>query len=174
MTGVDCQRAELLVDILNDAFTPGHPLLYLPRDDFQHARTVTPRSDQRVTFTGRDVSEIALGACVMAFPAATTEEVWNLGAELSAIRVVSFALASLFFLCLLILLLHHGKIQGSDPKVFFQRVMSTYGITLLISAALLVGVDRIDLLSEPLVSLKRIILVAFPASFAATVVDGLR
>lgn len=122
----------------------------------------------------RDVAEIALGACVMAFPAATTEEVWNLGAELSTGRVSLFALASLFFLACLILILHHDQVKGTDPKVFFQRVVSTYFVTLLISVALLVGVDRFDLVAEPLVSLKRAVLVAFPASFAATVVDGLR
>lgn len=125
-------------------------------------------------FSARDVAEIALGACIMAFPVAVTEEVWNLGAELSTLRVLLFALASLFFLGLLILLLHHHEVKGADTRQFFQRVVSTYGVTLLISAALLIGVDRFDLLAEPVVSLKRTILVAFPASFAATVVDSMR
>jgi uncharacterized membrane protein len=83
-------------------------------------------------------------------------------------------LASLVFLGLLILMLHHREVEGADAKQFFQRVFSTYGVTLLISAALLFGVDRFDLLAEPLVLIKRTILVAFPASFAATVVDSLR
>jgi hypothetical protein len=39
---------------------------------------------------------------------------------------------------------------------------------------LLFGVNRFDLLGEPIVSLKRTILVAFPASFAATVVYSMR
>jgi len=39
---------------------------------------------------------------------------------------------------------------------------------------LLFGVDRFNLLGEPIVSTKRTILVAFPASFAATVVDSMR
>ena len=125
-------------------------------------------------FAARDLAEIALGACIMAFPVAVTEEVWNLGTELSTSRVILFALASLFFLGLLILLLHRSEVEGIDANQFFQRVLSTYGVTLLISAALLFGVDRFDLLGEPIVSLKRTILVAFPASFAATVVDSLR
>jgi len=125
-------------------------------------------------FAARDMAEIALGACVMAFPVAVTEEVWNLGAELSTMRVLLFALASLFFLGLLILILHHREVEGVDAKQFLQRVLSTYGVTLLIAAALLFGVDRFDLLAEPVVSLKRAVLVAFPASFAATVVDSMR
>ena len=35
-------------------------------------------------FAVRDVAEIALGACIMAFPVAVTEEVWNLGTVLVA------------------------------------------------------------------------------------------
>ena len=125
----------------------------------------------RPRFAKQDVAEIAVGACVMAFPVAVTEEVWNLGEELSMLRAALFALASLLFLALLIFGLHHGP-SPTDRKVFLQRVLSTYGLTLVISALLLFGVDRIDL-AHPLVGLKRVILVAFPASFAATVVDNL-
>jgi len=110
----------------------------------------------------------------MAFPVAVTEEVWNLGAELSTTRALLFALASIFFLAILILLLHHQELEGTSLSDFFKRTISTYIVTLLISAALLYGVDRFDLLGDPMVALKRTILVAFPASFAATVVDGLR
>jgi len=110
----------------------------------------------------------------MTFPVAVTEVVWNLGTEVSTLRALLFALASLFFLGLLIPMLHHREIEGDDTKQFFQRVLSTYGVTLLISAALLFGVDRFDLMGEPIVSIKRTILVAFPASFAATVVDSMR
>jgi len=126
----------------------------------------------RVTFARKDVAEIAMGACIMAFPVAVAEEVWDLGVELSLLRVLLFAVASVFFLALLIYLLQHGQV-AADPKVFMQRVLSTYGLTLLISALLLFGVDRLELLAHPWVALKRSILVAFPASFAATVVDNL-
>lgn len=123
------------------------------------------------TFAIKDVAEIAVGACVMAFPVAVTEEVWNLGEELSLLRVGLFAVASILFLGLLILGLHQGP-QPTSRAVFLQRVLSTYGLTLVISALLLVGVDQLDF-EYPLVGLKRTVLVAFPASFAATVVDSL-
>ncbi len=120
----------------------------------------------------RDVVEIAVGACVMAFPVAVTEEVWNLGEELALGRVLLFALASLFFLAVFIYVLHDHVGFPPTRKAFLLRVASTYGVTLLISALLLLGVDRIDLLQDPLIALKRTILVAFPASFAATAVDS--
>ena len=132
---------------------------------------MTEANQTRPRFSPRDVAEIAIGACVMAFPITVTEEVWNLGEELSLLRVGLFALASVVFLALLIFGLHHGR-PPTDYKVFLQRVFSTYGLTLAISALLLFGVDRLEL-AHPLVGLKRTILVAFPASFAATVVDSL-
>lgn len=131
----------------------------------QHDKTET-------RFAPKDFVEIALGGSIMAFPVAVTEEVWNLSAELSLIRVLFFSVASLFVLAILIYFLHdHGK--DSDYRAFSLRVVSTYGATLIIAALLLHGLNRIDLVNEPLTGFKRMILVAFPASYAATVVDSL-
>ncbi len=124
-------------------------------------------------FTRRDFAEIALGGSVMAFPVATTEEVWNLGVQLSPGRVILFAVASILVLAALTYGMHYQEEGPSNRKAFFQRLTATYGATLLISAILLFGVDRFHLFGDTLVSFKRAILVAFPASFAATVVDSL-
>ena len=67
-----------------------------------------------VQFVRRDIAEIAVGACVMAFPAATAQEIWDLGEELTVLRVLLFGLASLFFLGVLVFLLHHGPEVPSD------------------------------------------------------------
>ena len=133
---------------------------------------MTKTTRRRASFAKRDVAEIATGACIMAFPVTVTEEVWNLGAELSLPHVLFFALASISFLALMIYLLQH-KTVGPNQRVFIQRVLSTYFLTLLIAALLLMGVDRLELLTDPVVGLKRAILVAFPASFAATIFDNL-
>lgn len=106
----------------------------------------------------------------MAFPTATTQEVWDLGAELPMAHALLFLIASVFFLAVLIYGIH-GHSAG-DRKVFIQRVLATYVVTFLIGAALLFGVDRLVLFTDPLTGLKRAILVAFPASFAATAVDS--
>jgi len=122
-------------------------------------------------FRLRDFAEIAIGGSIMAFPVAATEEIWSLSTELSLTRVLLFSAASLLVMAAFIYALHgHGS--NPDRKVFVQRVVSTYGATLVIAALLLYGLDRIDLVHEPLTGLKRTILVAFPASYAATVVDS--
>ncbi len=123
-------------------------------------------------FHWHDVAEIAVGACIMAFPVAATEEIWNLGAELSLGRGLVFAITSVFFLTLFIHVIHGHDRFPLTHKAFVLRVVSTYGVTFLISALLLLGVDRLELFQDPLIALKRTILVAFPASFAATAVDS--
>jgi uncharacterized membrane protein len=134
---------------------------------------MTQPTGARIEFVRRDVAEIAIGACVMAFPVAASQEIWDLGVQLTLLRVLLFALASVFFLGLLVYLLHHGPETPGDRGVFFQRVLSTYGVTFVIAALLLFGVDHLDLFGDPWVAIKRTVLVAFPACFAATVVDHL-
>lgn len=50
----------------------------------------------------RDVAQIAIGACIMAFPVASAGEIWDLGKELSLLRVSGFAVASILFLALFV------------------------------------------------------------------------
>ena len=95
-----------------------------------------------------------------------------MGTELTLTHSLLFTSASLFILAVLIYVLHeHDDVRGSR-NAFLHRVVATYSLTLLIAALLLFGVDRLDLFQDPAVALKRTILVAFPASFAATVVDS--
>ena len=124
-------------------------------------------------FRARDAVEVALGGSIMAFPSATTEEVWNLGAELGAGRVTMFAIASMLTLAIFIYVLHPRNVVAGGWKAFYQRLIATYGMTLGISACLLFGVDRLPLFEDFGTAVSRMILVAFPASFAATVVDSL-
>ena len=62
-----------------------------------------------VEFTARDVAEIAIGTCAIAFPVAVTQEVWDLGAELSMLRAGLIATLSVLGLALVVFLLHHRK-----------------------------------------------------------------
>ena len=48
-----------------------------------------------------------------------------------------------------------------------------YFVTLLTCAVMLAGLDRFELFVDPLLGLKRTVLIAFPASFAAMVVDSI-
>jgi uncharacterized membrane protein len=126
------------------------------------------------TFTRRDLAEIAIGCSLMAFPVATTEEIWKLGETLSTGRLLLVAAGSIAVLTMLMHELQGGTIDAEQRRAFMRRVLSTYGVTIAVSALMLLAVDRLELLSQPLIGLRRTILVAFPASFAGTVVDNLR
>lgn len=95
-----------------------------------------------------------------------------LGAELSLGRVLMFAAVSILLLATVIYVIHRHEGRPLSHITFMRRVIGTYVATFAISALLLLGLDRLDLFQEPLVALKRTILIAFPASFAATFVDS--
>ena len=129
-------------------------------------------SDNSTRFSLNDMVQISIGACIMGFPAATTGEIFDLAEQLPLTRVLLFSAASFPFLAALIYILHgHNKVPSSR-RDFVLRVVTTYGLTLLICASMLFGLGQLDLFNEPLIGLKRTIIVAFPASFAATAVDS--
>ena len=123
-------------------------------------------------FHWRDLAEVGIGACILAFPIAATEEIWILGAELPLGRVLMFGVVSVLLLATVIYVIHGHEGRPLSHKAFILRVVGTYAATFAISALLLLGLDRLDLFQEPLIALKRTILIAFPASFAATLVDS--
>ena len=124
-------------------------------------------------FDWQDLAEVAIGSCIIAFPFAATEEAWNLGAEMSLGRLQIFATGSICLLAVSIYFFHRHEGHPVTHKAFLLRVIGTYGVAFLISGLMLLAIDRIDLFQDPLIALKRTIFVAFPASFAATTVDGL-
>ena len=128
---------------------------------------------KRQTLEGRDVAEIVIGSLVLAFPVAITEETWNLSAEISITRTIVITLSSLVFISFFVQTTYRHDFSFPSQKDLAARVASVYGLTLVVSAAVLFAVDRLPLITETLVALKRTVLVAFPACFAATVVDSL-
>ena len=121
---------------------------------------------------GRDVAEIVIGSLVLAFPVAVTEEVWNLGAEISLGRALVISLSSLVCISVFVRTTYRHDFTFSSQKQLAARVLTVYGLTMLLSAAVLLAVDRLPLLTETMVAVKRTIIVSFSASFAATVVDS--
>ena len=121
-----------------------------------------------------DVAEMLVGGIAMAFPVAMTEEAWNLGEELSWFRITVLLVGSI---CILgwygIHIFHGGKLR-ENWRHFVIRLAVVYLLTAILCTLLLVLLDRWPILDDPGVALRRTILVAFPAVFAATIVDSLR
>ena len=122
-----------------------------------------------------DVAEIAVGASVMAMPLAVTQEVWDLARELPTMNAVLIVLASCLILTSFIYLVQGGPDQfGGNHVQHLKRVLVTYGVALLVCAGILALVTKLPLMSDPATAVKRVLLVALPACFAATVVDHLK
>ena len=120
-----------------------------------------------------DVAEIIIGSVLLAFPIAITEEVWNLGRELSLVSAFTIAAVSLFFLAWFAYHTFYNSELQNNRQEFFIRVLSVYCLTLIVAALILGLFGQFPLLTEPAVAIKRMIIVALPASFCATVVDSL-
>jgi len=128
--------------------------------------------EQKIRLT--DIAEIILGAVILGFPVAVTEEVWVLSTELPLGRVVFIALGSIGILAWFAFhVFYHGSLKQSVGR-FIVRVLAAYLITLVAVGLILFAVDQLPFLTEPVVAIKRMIIVALPASFTATVVDSMR
>ena len=131
-----------------------------------------PSAPKRVTQT--DVSEIVIGSLVLALPVAVTEEVWNLSNELSLARIFVITLIALAAISFFVQTRYCHEFTFSSQKELVIRVLTVYLLTLLVSAVVLLTIDRLPAITDPLVAFKRLVIVSFPASFAATVVDSLK
>jgi uncharacterized membrane protein len=128
----------------------------------------------KVELHGDDVAQLVVGACAMAVPIAFTEEVWDLGSTLSNGRIVLVVVGSLSTLAFFVRsLFYPGKQLHEYRADFVKRVVVAYLVTLAVSILLLILIDKAPLDDLPLV-LRRAVLVAFPASFAATAIDYIK
>jgi len=124
-------------------------------------------------FSQKDLTEIVVGACTLALPLAVTEEVWNLGRDLGTLNVLAIVAVSYAVIAYFVRShFYAGNLQGRHAE-YARRVLSVYGVTLVVAALCLLAIGKLPLLSDPLVAFKRTVLVSLPASFLATVVDGL-
>ena len=121
----------------------------------------------------RDLTEIIVGACVLAFPVAVTEEVWTISESLPLGRVLYLSSSSLLFIGLFS---YHryfsGQLRGNVGRLVI-RVLAIYFVTLASSATILLALNHLTTVETVSIAIKRVVIVSFPASFAATVVDGM-
>ncbi len=121
----------------------------------------------------RDVTEIVVGSCVLAFPVAVTEEVWRISEELSLSRALYLSSGSLIVIALFTYQRYFsGRLRGNVGH-FVRRVLAAYFVTMACSASILLALNHLTTAETVSIAIRRVIIVSFPASFAATVVDGM-
>ena len=125
------------------------------------------------SFNIEDASQIFVGAFALALPISFSEEAWQIGAVLPLHKLSLLMLMSLIFIALYIYSnVFQNKIKGREIE-FGVRIVITYVITAVVVLLILYSLDKLPILTEPSIAIKRVIVITMPASMGAMVVDSL-
>jgi len=119
-----------------------------------------------------DLSQLIIGASVLSVPIAFTEEAWNLSKTIPILNLVVIVLLTLIFIAIYAF---KGIFQGHIKQrkaTFVKRVLIDYGVTLVVVVIVLFALNKFPISDEPLIAFKRVIIISFPASMGAIVVDS--
>ena len=127
-----------------------------------------------VEFSLKDVMQIIVGSLILAIPVGFTEEVWNLSETLPRNNVFILTGISLLFIAIFVYFNFYKKQIKGYVFEYIKRVAAIYLISLVIVALFLTIIDKCPWGIDNILAIKRIILVAFPASMSATISDTLK
>jgi uncharacterized membrane protein len=125
-----------------------------------------------LNFNLEDASQITIGAFALAVPISFSEEAWRLGESLPTINLAILFIISISFLSFFA---YESVFQANIQyrvTVFVFRVIIAYIIAGLVVSLVLLSLNKFPLLSEPLIAVKRLIIITMPASMGAIVVDS--
>ncbi len=126
----------------------------------------------KLNLNGEDIAQIVIGASALAVPISFSEEAWTSAINLPLANLFLVFVLSIGFLALYA---HQSLFQASVKNrmfVFIFRIVLAYLLTAIVVGVVLLALDKLPLLTEPIIALKRIILIALPASMGAIVVDS--
>lgn len=119
-----------------------------------------------------DISQLIIGSSVLSVPIAFTEEAWNLSKSLPAINLFFIVFLSVAFIGLYAFRgIYQGDVKGR-LLTYVLRVIFDYGITLFVVIIVLFALNKFPGMSDTVVAIKRVIIISFPASMGAIVVDS--
>jgi len=128
----------------------------------------------QVEFKFRDLFQVMVGASILAVPVAFTEEVWGLSAELHLKNILILAMFSLFIIAVYSYYnIYHTHLRNHYFE-FIKRVFLTYAVALFVVAVFLTIIQRCPWGTDNILAIKRIILIAFPASMSGVLSDSMK
>lgn len=125
-------------------------------------------------FYGRDLVQVVVGATLLAIPLAFTEEVWTLGLRLPWLNIAAVGSFSLLFIALFVYYNYYQGLLDRHWTQFVKRIVSTYLVSLGVVGVVLLSIDVVNWQLDPATAIKTTVLVSFPASLSAAVVDILK
>ncbi len=128
---------------------------------------------KKLYFNFEDIGQIAIGAFALAVPISFSEEAWRLGETLSWYNLGLIVILSLSFLALFA---YQSIFQGAVSNrfvVYVFRIFAAYVLTLIVVMLLLFALDKFPLVDDPITAIKRVLIIAMPASMGAIIVDSI-
>ena len=127
-----------------------------------------------VEFKPRDIIQVAIGSALLALPVSLTEEAWNLGNELPNLNIIIIGILSLLFVAIFVYFNFYRRNLSGYKFEFVKRVMGSYLISLVVVSCILTVFEKCPWGTDNLLAIKRIIIVAFPASLSGTLSDMIK
>ena len=127
-----------------------------------------------VEYRAGDVLQTIVGASFLAIPAAYTEETWDLGSDLAGLNIIGIALLSVIFIATYVYYNFYRNYLVEFRREYVFRVVNTYLIAFGLAATILTLIQQCPWGVDNVLAIKRIIIVAFPASMSGTVTDSLK
>ena len=126
----------------------------------------------KLSFNIEDASQLIIGAFALAVPISFSEESWRLSETLPTENLLLIFLISVLFLSFYAYVsVFQGNIK-SRKLVFILRIFIAYTITIFVVSVVLLAIGKLPLLSETAIAIKRLIIIAMPASMGGIIVDG--
>ncbi|PIP02361.1 MAG: DUF2391 domain-containing protein [Zetaproteobacteria bacterium CG12_big_fil_rev_8_21_14_0_65_54_13] len=126
----------------------------------------------KFSFNMEDAGQVFVGAFALAVPISFSEEAWRLGETLPLPNLVMLFVLSVVFLALFTYQSVFQNNIKSRLSVFIFRIVIAYLMTALVVGLVLLCLDKLPLLDDPITSLRRIIVISMPASMGAIIVDS--
>ena len=124
------------------------------------------------SFNLEDASQVTIGAFALAVPISFSEEAWRIGETLPVTNLLLVFVLSVTFLSFFAYgSVFQGNIKYRVP-VFVVRIIIAYLIAALVVALVLYSLNKLPLTTEPVIALKRLIVITMPASMGAIIVDS--
>ncbi len=122
----------------------------------------------------RDLLQIVVGSTILGIPVGLTEEVWELGRTLPVNNIIIIAALSFLFISLFVYFNFYRYVIREHFIEYVKRIVATYLLTLAVIGIYLTLIEKCPWSADPLLAVKRVVLVALPASMSAMVTDGLK
>lgn len=125
-----------------------------------------------LSFNLEDASQVAIGAFALAVPVSFSEEAWKLGETLPLTNLFLVFVLSVVFLSFFA---YESVFQANIKyriSVFLIRIVIAYLIAALVVTLVLIALNKFPLFTEPVIALKRLIVITMPASMGAIIADS--